>query len=95
MNRDFSKKDMLQLIVATEFMKEDLALYLNTHPDDKEAIKKYNTYVLECKKLKETYEANCAMLSEHDSLSPYPWQWISEPWPWEYEANFKLEKEEF
>ena len=42
--------------------------------------------------LKEKYEMHYGMLSEHDSLSPYPWQWICEPWPWESDANFKLEK---
>ncbi|MEQ8199106.1 MAG: spore coat protein CotJB [Clostridiaceae bacterium] len=88
------KMELLKLISASEFMKEDLALYLNTHPMDEEAIRKYNYYVLECRKLRETYEMHCAMLTEHDSLSPYPWQWICEPWPWEKEANFKFEKED-
>lgn len=95
MNRDINKIELLKLITASEFMKEDLALYLNTHPRDEDAVKKYNNYVLECRKLKELYEDHCGMLTEHDSLSSYPWQWISEPWPWEYEANFKLDKEEF
>jgi spore coat protein JB len=37
---------------------------------------------------------NYGMLSEHDSLSPYPWQWINNPWPWETDANYKLERED-
>ncbi|HEY8889367.1 MAG TPA: spore coat protein CotJB [Clostridium sp.] len=85
--------DLLKQIVATEFMKEDLALFLNTHPMDQEALAKYNFYVMESKRLKEHYEMNFGMLSEHDSLSPYPWQWSNNPWPWEYEANFSFERE--
>jgi spore coat protein JB len=88
-----SKMELLKQVVTTEFMKEDLALYLNTHPMDQEALSKYNCYVMESKALKESYEMNYGMLSEHDSLSPYPWQWINDPWPWEAEANFKFDKE--
>lgn len=88
-----NKMELLKQIVAIEFMKDDLALYLNTHPMDREAIAKYNFYVMESKGLKESYEMNYGMLSEHDSLSPYPWQWSNNPWPWENEANFKFEKE--
>ena len=88
-----NKMELLKLIVASEFMKDDLALFLNTHPMDQEALAKYNFYVMESRGLKETYEMNYGMLSEHNSLSPYPWQWINNPWPWEYDANFNLDKE--
>ena len=70
-----NKTELLKLVVASEFMKEDLALYLDTHLMDKEAIATYNFYVKESKILKESYEMNYGMLSEHDSLSPYPWPW--------------------
>ncbi|MBU3155961.1 spore coat protein CotJB [Clostridium estertheticum] len=89
-----SKMELLKQIVAGEFIKEDLALYLNTHPMDQEALAKYNFYVVETKGLKDHYEMNYGMLSEHDSLSPYPWRWSSNPWPWEPEANFSLRKED-
>ncbi|MGV8979745.1 spore coat protein CotJB [Clostridium sp.] len=87
-----SKMELLNQIVALEFMKEDIALYLNTHPMDQEALTKYNFYVMESKGLKGIYEMNYGMLSEHSSPSPYPWQWINDPWPWETDANFKIEK---
>ncbi len=94
MRDNTEKMELLKQITAVEFMKEDLALYLNTHPMDREAIKRYNAYVMEGKALKEKYEMNYGMLCEHDSPSPYPWQWINNPWPWESEANFELDKEE-
>lgn len=88
-----NKMELLKQIVASEFMKQDLALFLNTHPMDKEALGKYNFYVMESKGLKESYERNYGMLSQLNSLSPYPWQWSNNPWPWENDANFKFEKE--
>lgn len=93
MREEMNRMELLEQITALEFMKEDLALYLDTHPMDRGVIAKYNCHVVECKRLKGIYETNFGMLSEHDSMSPYPWQWINEPWPWEYEANFELEKE--
>jgi len=88
-----NKMELLKQITASTFMKDDLGLYLNTHPMDKEALATYNFYVMESKKLMESYEKNYGMLTEHDSLSPYPWQWICDPWPWENDANFNLENE--
>lgn len=94
MKGEMSKMELLKQITAVSFMTEDLGLYLNTHPMDREAIAKYNTYLMQSRNLKQNYERQFGMLSEHDSLSPYPWQWINEPWPWEYEANFRLDGEE-
>jgi spore coat protein JB len=89
MKNEMSKMDLLKQICTLNFMVEDLSLYLDTHPMDQNALTKYNNYVMQCSGLKQSYEKYYGMLSEHD-YSPYPWQWICEPWPWEYEANFKL-----
>ncbi|MBB6625598.1 spore coat protein CotJB [Clostridium gasigenes] len=91
---DIDKMELLKQITTSQFMKVDLALYLNTHPSDKHAIKKYNYYVMLCKGLRETYEINYGMLTQHDSSNSSLWQWISEPWPWESDANFKIERED-
>ncbi|MGE5627174.1 MAG: spore coat protein CotJB [Solirubrobacterales bacterium] len=93
MENNMCQKELLEQITACNFMKEDLALYLNTHPMDREAISKYNSYVMEGRELKKKYEMNFGMLCENDSPSPYPWQWINNPWPWEAEANFEIDKE--
>lgn len=94
MKEEMDKMELLKQISAVEFMKEDLSLYLNTHPMDKEAIKIYNCYVVECKRLLGIYEMNFGMLCENNSVSPYPWQWVTEPWPWDKEANFEFEEGE-
>jgi spore coat protein JB len=94
MKTDSNRTELLRQITAAHFMEEDLSLYLNTHPMDKDVLERFNFYVMQCKALKENYEMNYGMLSVHGTCSPYPWQWINEPWPWEYEANFKLEREE-
>lgn len=88
------KFEMLKDIAALRMVCIDLQLYLNTHPMDKEAIAQYNCFTMELSTLKHNYERMFGMLSTAGTVSPYPWQWINEPWPWEYEANYKIQKEE-
>lgn len=86
---DKNKLELLEQIMAVDFMMIDLHLYLDTHPMDRDALAKHNSFVMQSKMLKESYERLYGPISEY-SCSPYPWQWINEPWPWEYEANPKL-----
>jgi spore coat protein JB len=85
--------DMMELkreIASIHMMLEELQLYLNTHPNDRDAVAKRNVYARDLKMLMDEYNKKFGMLSQDGSFSTYPWQWIDEPWPWEYEANFKL-----
>lgn len=87
------KQDIMELkkeITAVHMMLVELKLYLNTHPSDREAIAQHNSYVKQFRELTDEYNQCYGMLTPNDALSPYPWQWINQPWPWDYEANFKL-----
>lgn len=90
MENKVSKMDLLKKITVANFMVEDLSLYLNTHPNDCEAVDKYNHFLKEANEYKGMYEKYYGMISEHGSPNPCPWNWIKEPWPWEYDANFRL-----
>lgn len=81
---------MLQKISALDFYIIDLHLYLDTHPDDSEAITMYNDCVCKVKELREEYNKNYDMLLANNSTSRQPWQWIENPWPWEKKFNFEL-----
>lgn len=64
----------------------ELRLYLNTHPDDQEALVLLHKLQTEC------CEPNYATTFLEDipctdgTRSPL-WRWTRDPWPWEYEAN--------
>jgi len=90
MKNKVEKFELLKQITAMDFSIIDLHLYLNTHPMDNCALDKYNALVMECKMMKESYERFYGMLCMGSISYKYPWQWIEEPWPWEYDANFKL-----
>lgn len=93
MKKNMSKKELLKQITAVDFLLVDLHLYLNTHPNDREALAKYNSFAMQSRMLKENYERCFGPLS-YGACSTYPWQWINEPWPWECAANFELCEEE-
>lgn len=86
MNRD----ELLKCLTALDFMAVDLALYLDTHPHDDDAINKYNETVDEADKYRLMYEANYGPLCSYRSASRNKWSWINNPWPWTEQFNFEL-----
>ena len=68
------------------FAIQELALYLDTHRDDSEALALYRSYQgmydEGCKK----YEAMCGPLN-HMKKGEGLYRWLDEPWPWEYAKN--------
>lgn len=84
------REHLLKKITVMDFMATDLHLYLNTHPQDKEAIKMYNDVVRQSAQAKKEYESVVGPLvgfrSEEQTES---WRWEDCPWPWETDFNFK------
>lgn len=79
------RREMINKIRALEFAINELALYLDTHPDDQKALCLHKKYCKECKELKDKYQKVFGPLTIN-----YPcnkWRWLEEPWPWE-RGNF-------
>lgn len=68
------------------FVLQELALYLDTHRDDREALELYRSFQQMYAQGKTTYENMCGPLNH---LSPIEGQyrWLDDPWPWEYARN--------
>ena len=76
--------ELLHEIQAVDFVALELALYLDTHPADMEAIQQFNQFALRKKELVSRYEELYGPLFQYgNSLSKYPWQWNDVPWPWQ------------
>ena len=87
------EQELLQKIMELDFYIIDLHLYLNTHPDDADAIGMYNDAVLQNRDLRAEYTQKYGMLTSNHCVSAVPWQWIDSPWPWQKAANFELREE--
>lgn len=68
------------------FAVQELALYLDTHRDDAEALELYTQYQQMYQKCREAYEMNCGPLN-HKSINKGSYRWLDDPWPWEYATN--------
>ena len=74
----------LEELQAVDFALAELNLYLDTHPDDQQAIQQYNQYTQYAKKLRKEFEARYGMLRHFgNSYADSNWSWGSAPWPWQ------------
>lgn len=74
--------------MALDFALNDLKLYLDTHPNDKETIELYNNVVNKRKVLFNDYQQICGpLLAEFYSGSENYWKWVDQPWPWDKEEG--------
>ena len=68
------------------FAINELALYLDTHREDKEALEMYKNFQKMYAEGKRQYESECGPLN-HMSVSSEKYRWLDDPWPWEYSAH--------
>jgi len=75
---------MLMQLMQYRFALIELNLYLDTNPNDREAIRIYNEYLNIYKKLCNKYEKMYGPLTmDSDDFDKNTWAWIESPWPWE------------
>lgn len=68
------------------FAINELALYLDTHRDDNDALELYRSYQKMYEEGRSAYEKMCGPLN-HMSINEGEYKWLSDPWPWEYAKN--------
>lgn len=71
---------------ALAFAIQELALYLDTHREDEEALELYRAYQKMYHRCMEEYAKEHGPL-DHKSLTDGPYRWLDDPWPWEYAKN--------
>lgn len=68
------------------FAIQELALYLDTHPRDPEALELYRSYQQLYRRGREVFVREYGPLN-HSEAAEGPYQWLGSPWPWEYNGN--------
>jgi len=79
-----AENTLLGNLTALEFAVDDLQLFLDTHPDDKDALGAQRYYIEESKAYREEYCKTHGPLTimeagQHDNHA-----WLDDPWPWDY-----------
>lgn len=69
------------------FVLLELALYLDTHPDDEKALEMYRNYQRMYHDNAMRFSENCMPLNHATPVHDKQYTWLRDPWPWEYAAN--------
>lgn len=72
---------------ALGFAVQELALYLDTHRDDKEALEVYREYQKLYNHCREEFLKHHGPMNHFQEDSSDKYNWINDPWPWEYHRN--------
>ena len=82
-SQPMNRSELYRWVMALGFCAYDMLLYLDTHPDDAQALSYYN----KCNELynsaKKTYEERFEPLSAFGSQPLEDWDWNDGPMPWE------------
>lgn len=73
--------DVLMQIMMLDFAVQDSALFIDTHPCDKEAIKYFNEATSRLKVAKKEYQKQGHALVNRE-VDAYRNDYITSPWPW-------------
>ena len=85
-NKDEQPVTPLTELQTLAFAIQELALYLDTHRDDKDAFELYKNYQKLYHQGLCTYEKEFGPLN-HTFSSGNSYKWLDDPWPWEYAVN--------
>ncbi|MBB5172385.1 spore coat protein CotJB [Texcoconibacillus texcoconensis] len=74
----------MEELQAVDFVILELTLYLDTHPNDEQAIQQFNHMTQVKQHLMYQVEQYYGPLQQFgNSYSGSPWNWKDAPWPWQ------------
>lgn len=84
LNANNEREALLYQVMQYKFALTELNLYLDTNPNDKEAIELFNKYQKQEKQMSNQYESMYGPLTlDSNYLNNDIWTWKNNPWPWE------------
>lgn len=82
-----SAYDLMKAIQMYDFYLYDLNLFLDTHPNDRNALAKFNEIKERRKKVYDAYTEKYGPITAVQNNSNEHFYWTDDPWPWERGAN--------
>ena len=77
------RERLLRRISSAQFAAWELHIFLDTHPNDDEALRSFKKYNEMASMLINEYESKYGPLSSSGANGTSRWNWVNEPWPWE------------
>ena len=84
-NPKSERERLLYEIMGISFAINDLNLYLDLHPEDKNLYEEFKRYTQKCMELKDEYSKKYGAITLDNTSEKY--NWIDSPWPWDNEGG--------
>lgn len=83
-NAGASRQQLMKQVMLYGFACVDASLYLDTHPDDAEALAYFKEHDRIYREAVEEYSRNYGPLTlSHAHHCGSYWNWVNQPWPWQ------------
>lgn len=76
---------LLKRVQVCDFALNDAALFLDTHPEDHDALAFYKKYLEMREKSAKDYTDKYGPIAKADYDGGSRWTWVDGPWPWQSE----------
>ena len=77
-----NQKELYEWIMMLGFCAVDMMLYLDTHPDDEEALNYFNQCTALYNAAKQSYQEQFGQLNAFSEQERSSWDWNTAPMPW-------------
>ncbi len=76
-------KTLYARLQKLDFAIVELALYLDSYPDNAAALDYYQRLITERETVAQAYKQGCGPMTIMDNKNPALWEWGQSPWPWQ------------
>ena len=77
------QRKMMEAVYTSGFAADEARLFLDTHPDDKEALAYYQKKMNMFHQAVQRYEEKFGPILPESAGTGGSWAWAKTPWPWE------------
>ncbi len=77
--------NLLKSLQQADFALWETSLFLDSHPDNKQALMYYKKMLAKREEIKSRYTASCGPIT-HNDVTGDRWSWVDGPWPWQNEV---------
>lgn len=81
------KQKAMQKVQTAAFALVEANLFLDSHPENSEAIAYYEKYLKLYKEAVADYESKYSPINHRGAVKNGKWAWTTTPWPWERSEN--------
>ena len=80
-------QNALTELQALEFVLQELALYLDTHPNDGEAFELFRQYTALEESARATFVSQNGPVLRGETAQSKTYTWLNDPWPWNFQEG--------